>query len=206
MDFGRASEALLTASPNIVTINATVNNASHTASVSVDTTGGEAAGTTIMGADVSNSTGANRLRGDQVLERSDFANITGMHETDRIIALINQLSPLPGRKSVLLVTTGLVTTGDPDRFQKIMTNANNHGITFYALDATEMSAMNDTAQAGKLAVGQMAQQSQQQNNKAASASVMRNNSRAGRRYHCGGANLLTRKPACASFPRARADS
>jgi VWFA-related protein len=179
IDFGRASEALLTASPNIVTVNAQVNNATHSASVSVDTTGGEVAGTTIMGADVSNSTGANRIRGDQVRERSDFANINGMHETDRIITLINQLSPLPGRKSVLLVTTGLQTTGDPDRFQKLMTNANNHGITFYALDATEMSATNDTAQAGKLAVGQMASVSQNQTNKSASAAVMRQNSRAG---------------------------
>lgn len=179
LDFGRASEALLTASPNIVTVNAQVNNATHAANVSVDVTGGEVAGTTIMGADVSNSTGANRIRGDQVRERSDFANITGMHETDRIITLINQLAPLPGRKTVLLVTTGLVTTGDPDRFQKILNNANSHGITFYALDSTEMSATNDTAQASKLAVSQMASVSQNQSNKAASASVMRQNSRQG---------------------------
>ena len=179
LDFGRASEALLTASPNIVTINAQVNAATHSASVSVDTTGGEVSTAVIMGADVSNSTGANRLRGDEVRERSDFANITGMHETDRIITLINQLGTLPGRKTVLLVTTGLVTTGDPDRFQKIMTNANNHGITFYALDSTEMSAMNDTAQAGKLAVGQMASVSQNQSKLNNSASVMRQNSRQG---------------------------
>ena len=179
LDFGRASEALLTASPNIVTVNATVNSATHSASVSVDTTGGEVAGTTIMGADVSNSTGANRLRGDQVRERSDFANITGMHETDRIIALINQLGTLPGRKTVLLVSTGLTTTGDPDRFQKILNNANSHAITFYALDTTEMSATNDTAQAGKLAVAQMASVSQQQSNLRASASVMRQNSKQG---------------------------
>ena len=179
LDFSRASEALLTASPNIVTVNAQVNNATHTASVSVDTTGGEVSNAVIMGADVSNSTGANRIRGDQVRERSDFSNITGMHETDRIIHLIDQLGTLPGRKTVLLVTTGLVTTGDPDRFQKILTNANSHGITFYALDSTEMSATADTAQAGKLAVGQMAQVSQQQSNKNASLSVMRQNSRQG---------------------------
>jgi len=179
MDFGRASEALLTASPNIVTVNAAVNNATHSASVSVDVTGGEVAGTTIMGADVSTGTGANRVRGDQVRERSDFANITGMHETDRIITLINQLGTLPGRKTVLLVTTGLVTTGDPDRFQKILTNANSHGITFYALDSTEMSAMNDTAQSGKLASGQMASVSQNQSKLNASAAVMRQNSRQG---------------------------
>jgi hypothetical protein len=102
-----------------------------------------------------------------------------MHETDRIIALINQLGTLPGRKTVLLVSTGLVTTGDPDRFQKILTNANSHGITFYALDSTEMSATNDTAQASKLAVAQMASVSQNQSNKAASAQIMRQNSKQG---------------------------
>lgn len=179
LDFGRASEALLTASPNIVTVNTQANTASHTESVSVDTTGGEVSNSVIMGADVSNSTGANRLRGDQVRERSDFANITGMHETDRIITLINQLGPLPGRKTVLLVTTGLTTTGDADRFQKILDNANSHGITFYALDTTEMSPDTDTAQAGKLAVAQMASVSQNQSNKSASASVMRQNSKQG---------------------------
>jgi VWFA-related protein len=179
LDFSRASEALLTASPNIVTINAQVNNATHAASVSVDATGGEVNTTVLMGADVSNSSGANRLRGDQARERSDFANITGMHETDRIITLINQLAPLPGRKTVLLVTTGLVTTGDPDRFQKILNNANSHGITFYALDSTEMSETSDTAQAGKLAVNQMASVSQNQGKANASASVMRQNSRQG---------------------------
>src|ERR1022692_1583539 len=179
LNFSKASEALLTASPNIVTLNAQVNAATHTATVTEDTTGGEVSNAVIVGADVDTGLGANRIRGDQVRERSDFANITGMHETDRIVTLINQLGTLPGRKTVLLVTTGLVTTGDPDRFQKILTNANGHGITFYALDSTEMSATTDTAQAGKLAVAQMASVSQQQSNKNASLSVMRQNSRQG---------------------------
>jgi len=179
MDFSKATAALLTASPNIVTVNAQVNAATHSATVTVDTTGGEISNNVIVGADVSNSLAANRVRGDEVRERSDFANISGMHETDRIATLINQLSSLPGRKTVLLVTTGLVTTGDPDLFQKLMNNANSHGITFYALDATEMNADADTAQSGKLAVGQMAAVSQNQSKLNASASVMRQNSRQG---------------------------
>ena len=179
LDFSRASEALLTASPNIVTMTAQVNAATHTASVTVDTTGGEVSTSVIMGADVSTSIGANRMRGDQVRELSDFANLTGMHETDRIITMINQLASLPGRKSVLLVSTGLVTTGDPDRFDKILANANKHGITFYALDSTEMSAMYDTAQTGRLAAGQMASVSRQQSNLKASAEQMKLNSRQG---------------------------
>ena len=60
-----------------------------------------------------------------------------------------------------------------------MAHANNRGITFYALDSTEMSATEDTAQAGKLAAGQLASQSQQQSKLNASASVMRENSRQG---------------------------
>lgn len=180
LDFGRASEALLTASPNMVSITSTVNAATHSATVTLNMTGGEVAPTTIVGADVDVTPSANRIRGDQVRERSDFANLTGMHETDRIITLINQIGALPGRKTILLVTTGLTTTGDPDRFQKkIVDNANDHGITFYALDTNEMSADTDNAQAGKLAVAQMAAQSQQQTNKAASAAVQRQNSRAG---------------------------
>ena len=179
LDFSRASEALLTASPNLVTINTTVNNATHSATTTMDITGGEIAGTAIVGADVDTALAANRVRGDQVLERSDFANITGMHETDRIITMINDLARLPGRKAVLLITTGLVTTGDPDRFQKILDNANEHGITFYALDSTEMSATDDTMQAGKNALTQMAKVSAQQTNIHASLGQMRENSRQG---------------------------
>jgi hypothetical protein len=60
-----------------------------------------------------------------------------------------------------------------------LNNANGHGITVYALDSTEMSATGDTAQAGKLALGQIASQSQQQTNRNASAAVMQQNSRQG---------------------------
>jgi VWFA-related protein len=179
MNFNKASVALLTASPNIVTLNVQVNAATHSATVTEDMTGGEVSNTVIMGADVSNSAGANRARGDTVREQADFANITGMHETDRINTLIDQVGTLPGRKTVLLVSTGLTTTGDPDLFQKLITNANSRGITFYALDSTEMSAMYDTAQGSKLAIGQVAAVSQQQGKSNASASVMRQNSHQG---------------------------
>jgi VWFA-related protein len=179
LDFAGASAALLTASPNIVTVNAQVNAATHSATVSVDTTGGELSNSVIVGADVSNSTGANRVRGDQVRERSEFGQIMGMHEQDRVTAMINALGTLPGRKTVLFVTTGMSLTGDPDMFQKILTNANSHGITVYALDSTEMSATGDSATAGKLALGQIASQSQQQTNRNASAAVMQQNSKQG---------------------------
>jgi len=179
LSFNQASVALLTASPNITTLNVQVDNATHSASASEDTTGGEVAKTVIVGADVNTGPGANRARGDEVRATADFANITGMHETDRIATMINQVSALPGRKTILLVTTGLVTTGDPEIFQKLLTNANSHGITFYALDSTEMSATADTAQGSKLAVGQVASVSRQQGLTNAPASTMRQNSHQG---------------------------
>jgi VWFA-related protein len=179
LEFSRASAPLLSASPNIVTVNAQVNAATHSATVSVDTTGGEISNSVIMGADVSTSAAANRVRGDMVSERSEFGHIMGMHEQDRVTAMINALGSLPGRKTVLFVTTGMSLTGDPDMFQKILTNANSHGITVYALDSTEMSPTGDTVQAGKQALTQMAAQSQQQSNKNASISVMKQNSRQG---------------------------
>jgi VWFA-related protein len=179
LEFSRASAPLLSASPNIVTVNAQVNAATHSATVSVDTTGGEISNSVIMGADVSTSAAANRVRGDMVSERSEFGHIMGMHEQDRVTAMINALGTLPGRKTVLFVTTGMSLTGDPDMFQKILTNANSHGITVYALDSTEMSPTGDSVQAGKQALTQMASQSQQQSKLNASASVMKQNSRQG---------------------------
>jgi len=179
LDFSRASEALLTANPNMVTITTTVNTATHSASTNVQVSGGEINNSVIMGADVSNSTGANALRGDQVRERGDFSNITGMHETDKIVTMINELGALPGHKTVLLVTTGLVTTGDPERFQAIMANANRRGLTVYALDTTALSAMYDTAQGAKLATARVAGVSATQASKNASLSAMREKSRQG---------------------------
>jgi VWFA-related protein len=175
LDFNKASVALLTASPNITTLTVAASRANPTGGATMDTTGGEVANTVIVGADVNTGAGANRLRGDQVREAADFANITGMHETDRINTLIDQVGTLPGRKIVLLVSTGLSPTGDPDIFQKLETSANSKGITFYAMDTTEMSADADTAQGSKLATAHVAGVSQQQSNLSASASQMRQN-------------------------------
>ncbi|HEX3747244.1 MAG TPA: VWA domain-containing protein [Bryobacteraceae bacterium] len=176
LNFQKASVALLTASPSLTTLNVQASQAAPGAGATMDTTGGELNMNVLMGADVSNGAGASRLRGDQVREQADFGNITGMEETDRISAMIKQVGTLPGRKTILLVSSGLVTTGDPDIFQKLLTNANAHGITFYALDSTEMSAMYDTAQGSKNAMGQLAKVSAQQGKSAtATAGQMREN-------------------------------
>ena len=153
-DFNSASEAVLTANPNKFTITTTVDNATHTASTNAQLTGGEVSRSSVVGADVSTGAGANALRGDQVLARSDFGGIDGMREEDKVITMIKQFGALPGRKTVLLTTTGLLTTGDPDRFQSILTKANQSGITVYALDVSAMTE-NSTSQAANVALGQV---------------------------------------------------
>lgn len=161
IDFTSAAEAVLTANPNQMTITTTVDNATHTATVNARLTGGEVSRSSVVGADVSTGSGANALRGDQVLERSDFGALQGMREEDKMIAMINQFGTLPGRKTILLTTTGLLTTGDPDRFQSVLTKANQSGITVYALDVTGMNE-NSTAQAANVALGQVTSVSRSQ--------------------------------------------
>ena len=174
MDFSRASEAILTANPTQATIAVAVGTRS--ANVTLQVTGGEISKTAFAGADVSNGTGANILRGDQVRERGDFSHIIGMRETDKIITMVNELGTLPGRKTVLLVTTGLVTTGDPKRFQSILDNANRSGVTVYALDTAGLSET-DTIQAGNNAAGRVAGVSRTQAAANSSLGAMREKSR-----------------------------
>jgi len=179
LDFAMASEAILTANPTQATVSVAISGAGRgsSASATMRVTGGEISKSAITGADVSNSTGANALRGDQVRERGDFGNITGMRETDKIITMIKELGTLPGHKTVLLVTTGLMTTGDPERFESILNNANRAGITVYALDTTGLSSTNDTVQAGNNALGRVAAVSRTQGATNSSLSAMREKSR-----------------------------
>jgi VWFA-related protein len=161
MDFNVASEAVLTASPNQVTISTVVDMVAHTSSTTMTVTGGEIANTVINGAEVGNSPGANMMRGAQAGERRDFSDINGMRETDKVINMVNLLGGLPGRKSVLLLTTGLATTGDPDRFQKILDKANGVDLTVYAMDVSGLTHTS-TAQAADLALGRVAAVSRSQ--------------------------------------------
>lgn len=161
MAFELASEEVLTANPTAVTLSVAVNQATHTASVTSAVTGGELSKTSVVSAAVDSGAGANALRGDRVRERSDFGNLFGMRETDKIITMIDQLGTLPGRKTVLLITTGLLTTGDPERFQSIVEKANQAGVTVNALDVTGLND-NPSAQAGNLALGNVAAVSRSQ--------------------------------------------
>jgi VWFA-related protein len=176
VDFARASEAVLTANPTQVTVATVTDTAARTSTTTVRVTGGEIASTTVPAAEMSTGAGANALRGDQVRERGTFSHISQMRDTDQIVTMIKELAALPGRKSVLFVTTGLVMTSDTERFQSVVEEANRSGLSVYALDARGLDD-HSTMQAGNLAVGRVAGVSSTQAAATSSLGAMREKSR-----------------------------
>ena len=161
LDFNSASVGVLTANPNMQTI--TITGTATSGSANIQVTGGELPNTVIAGADVTNAPGANALRGAQVTENRDFAQLTGARAEDEIDNLIKTLGALPGRKTVLMVTQGLLTTGDPERLQKMLSKAITNGVTLYPLDITGLTETS-TAQAANLKLGAVGKQSANQAN------------------------------------------
>jgi VWFA-related protein len=133
-DFTDTAQAVLSAEPIMVTVS--VSGDMHAGQVTTDLsiTGGELNTQAIGGADVSTGAGANMRRGDLAAQRRQFGDIEGMRETDQVMTMIEQLKQLPGHKTVLLFSPGLATTGDPDRFERILHRANQADISIYSID------------------------------------------------------------------------
>jgi len=141
LEFEEASVGLVTANPLKVSITTTVTGTGPTTTGSATMTvgGGEIANTAITGADVTNAPGASAIRGDQVIADRDFAELTGARAEDELKNMIKMLGTLPGRKSVLMITTGTLTTGDPDKMQAMLNLATANAVTFYPLDITGLT-------------------------------------------------------------------
>jgi VWFA-related protein len=178
LDFIQASEAALTANPTQVSVVTVTDAVNHTSSTNVVITGGEISKSVIAGAEVGTDQTSGVMRGARVLENRDFSNITGMRETDKIINMIKQFGRLPGRKLVLLLTTGLSTTGDPERFEKMVAQANEAHMTIHAIDVSGLSEQS-TAKAADNAVGQVASVSRTQTQIGGSLSAAKEKSRQG---------------------------
>jgi len=178
LDFADASVAVLTANPTMFTIDVLVNMATQSATVTDRIAGGEVSRLVVPRADVSMSASANATRGFRARERVDMAHVTGSRALDQIETMVSQLSQLPGRKSVILVSGGLLTTGDPDSFGRLVAKANAANMTFYSFDPSELDETTDT-QASKIALSQVAEVSRSQTNLNASLSERRQQSRQG---------------------------
>jgi VWFA-related protein len=149
-NFMRASEAVLNATPYqaVVTVSA---RGEATLSIS----GGAINPGAITGADVGTGQGSDAYRALMADQRRAFGQITGMQMWDQMNAMLDELGPLPGRKSVLLLSTGLATTGEPDLFQRLLDRANRGQISIYAVDVHGM-AENSNVVAQKAQLSQVA--------------------------------------------------
>jgi VWFA-related protein len=111
-------------------------------------TGGEINNGVFNDVGVTDSLGANTVRAEQAEDRQKFGGIAGQRTYDQVQNMIRQLGSLPGHKTVLLLSPGMITTGvDPDKFKSLLTAANNANLTFYAIDVNGMD-MNSSLASG----------------------------------------------------------
>ncbi|MCS7044582.1 MAG: VWA domain-containing protein [Chloroflexota bacterium] len=161
LDFLDASVPVLTANPSAYTVTALVDMAARSATINDRLTGGEVSKLVVPRAEVSMSTSANVTRGYQARDRVDMAHVTGSRALDQMATMVSELEKLPGRKSVILMSGGLLTTGDPDAFGKLVARANAANMTIYSFNPTELNETTDT-QAAKIALSQVAEVSRSQ--------------------------------------------
>jgi VWFA-related protein len=154
-DFSQVANAVLNATPNVMSIEVTTTgNPASGGSVkaSMNVTGGGLNPQAVNGADVATGAAANRQRGDLAEQRRQFGEIEGMRQMEQLLAMIRQLGTLPGRKSVLLMSPGLSTIGDPDLFKSMLDKANKAGVTVYAIDVNGLNPSVDQSQASSTAL------------------------------------------------------
>jgi VWFA-related protein len=153
LDFVSAANTVLSMNPTVVTADL---NGLHIS-------GGELNTAAIGDVGVETNQAAAFQRGDLASQNLQFGHIEASRQTDQLITMIQQFATLPGRKTVLLLTPGLTSTGEPDRFQRIVAAAAKAKITFYGIDVHGMSE-NSTAMAGSTALSHVVSLSQQQQN------------------------------------------
>ena len=162
VDFTRAAEAVLNSTPNLQLYVGFVSPGGKGGGVTNMSTTGSVSMTAITGADVDNSPASNAQRGDLVLQREQFIGIEGARQMDQIKLLIRQLGTFPGHKTVLLLSPGFTTNGEPEEFEAMLHKANLADLSFYAFDANGLN-QTSTAQASSMAMQHVATLASQQN-------------------------------------------
>ena len=148
--FTRVADAVVNATPYQATVTVTGQGDAQ-----VTIAGGDINLQAITGADIGTSQGEGAYRGLLADRRRAFGHIAGMQGWDQMNAMLDEIGPLPGRKTVLLLSGGLPTTGDPVLFDKLTSRANQGQITIYAVDVNGLM-QNSNAIAGNLQLSQVA--------------------------------------------------
>ena len=78
--------------------------------------------------------------------------VAAKQQMDQLTAMVEQLGALPGRKTVLLFSPGVINSEDPSRLQAVLKKANAARITVDAIDVNALnSAGIDTASLSRVA-------------------------------------------------------
>lgn len=182
VDFASVATAVLNATPLVEYVETTANgqpSQGYAVNATQKITGGDLNMRANIGADQSNSLSANIQRGELAAERREFGGIEGMRQTDQIMAMMEQLGTLPGRKSVLLLSPGLAHTGDPDLFKKMVDKGIKGDITVYGIDVNGLSADVDPSQSSSTALNHAAGLSASQGAMSGSAAQQKEKMRQG---------------------------
>jgi VWFA-related protein len=91
-------------------------------------------------ADVPTSEASSIMYGILNRERLRFNHISGMEQMDALLTLIQEQTILPGRKTVVLFTEGVVVPANfMERFRFVISSANRAGVTFYGVDVSGLT-------------------------------------------------------------------
>ncbi|HTP86490.1 MAG TPA: VWA domain-containing protein [Bryobacteraceae bacterium] len=148
-DFASSAALVNSANPTEVSVvGAGGSQGGPTSTGSQVVTGGEINNAAINDASVNTGMAANVARGQAAEDRRQFGGIEGMKAYEQMKNMIDQLGTLPGRKTVMLLSPGIVATGvEPDKFKSLVSSANEHDITIYGIDVNGMDT-NSSALAG----------------------------------------------------------
>jgi VWFA-related protein len=135
----RVADAVLNGTPNLDVIQGVANQAAHTGGFVESLQTGQLNNAAIL--DVTQETGlaSNAQRGDLVDQQRDFGHIQGMQSNDQVKMLVQELAQLPGHKTVLMLSAGLPSEGNPELFDALLRQARQADVSVYALDTNGLS-------------------------------------------------------------------
>jgi VWFA-related protein len=107
------------------------------------------------------SLSASAQRGDLADQQREFGQIQGSQSIDQMKLMIAELGQLPGHKTVLMLSAGLPSNGNPEQFDAVLNKARQADISVYALDTNGLS-QNSNVLAANTAVQYADSLSQQQ--------------------------------------------
>jgi VWFA-related protein len=173
----RVADAVLNGTPNVDVVQGTATSTAKGGSGGAVETllTGQLNSAAILNVQDETSLSASAQRGDLVDQQREFGHIQGMQSIDQMKLMIGQLGQLPGHKTILMLSPGLPSNGDPELFDAVLNKARQADISVYALDTNGLSE-NSNVLAANAAVQYAGTVSQQQG---ASAAVSTNTSTIG---------------------------